>query len=135
MDFCPGGDLGESIKKKGKLTEPVARNYMAEVLVALDYLHRKNIIYRDLKPDNCVIDNDGHARITDFGLAKENVVDINSGAKSFCGSTTYMSPEMLRKQGHGKSVDYYLLGVLLYEMLIGATPYFSDNKIEMYDNI
>jgi serine/threonine protein kinase len=110
------------------LTEVIAKNYLAEVLLALDDLHKKNIIYRDLKPDNIVIDNEGHVRLTDFGLSKEGVLDISNGAKSFCGSVAYLSPEMLRKQGHGKSVDYYLLGVMLYEMLIGTTPYFSDNK-------
>lgn len=110
------------------MTEAIAKNYLAEVLMALDDLHKKNIIYRDLKPDNIVIDNEGHVRLTDFGLSKEGVLDISNGAKSFCGSLAYLSPEMLRKQGHGKGVDYYLLGVMLYEMLIGKTPYFSDNK-------
>jgi len=127
--------LGQSIKKRGKLTELVARNYMSEVIVALDYLHRRNIIYRDLKPDNIVIDNEGHAKLTDFGLSKEGVLDINNASKSFCGSVCYLSPEMLRGHGHGKSVDHYLLGVMLYEMLVGKTPYFSENKCEMHDNI
>lgn len=70
---------------------------MAEVIMALDDLHKKNIIYRDLKPDNCVIDNEGHVRLTDFGLSKEGVLNINNGANSFCGSVSYLSPEILRK--------------------------------------
>jgi serine/threonine protein kinase len=128
LDFCPGGDLGRLIQKQGKLNEHTARIYMAEILLALEDLHKRDIIYRDLKPDNVVIDDGGHALLTDFGLSKEGVLDVSNGAKSFCGSVAYLSPEMLRKAGHGKSVDWYLLGVLLYEMIVGKTPYFSDSK-------
>lgn len=128
LDFCPGGDLGRLIQKQGKLNEQTARVYMAEILLALEDLHSRDIIYRDLKPDNVVIDDQGHALLTDFGLSKEGVLEVSNGAKSFCGSVAYLSPEMLRKAGHGKSVDWYLLGVLLYEMIVGKTPYFSDSK-------
>lgn len=73
--------------------------------------------------------------LTDFGLSKEGVLEVNKGAKSFCGSIAYLAPEMLRRVGHGKSVDWYLLGVLLYEMLVGTPPYFSGNKEELFNNI
>lgn len=82
-----------------------------------------------------VLDDDGHALLTDFGLSKEGVLDVSKGAKSFCGSIAYLAPEMLRRVGHGKSVDWYLLGVLLYEMLVGTPPYFSGNKDELFNNI
>jgi serine/threonine protein kinase len=82
-----------------------------------------------------VLDDDGHALLTDFGLSKEGVLEVNKGAKSFCGSIAYLAPEMLRRVGHGKSVDWYLLGVLLYEMLVGTPPYFSGNKEELFHNI
>ncbi len=100
---------------------------MAEILLALEYLHAKDIIFRDLKPDNVVLDRDGHCLLTDFGLSKEGVYD-NEGAKSFCGSMAYLAPEMIKRTGHGKSVDWYLLGVMLYEMLVGVPPYYSMNK-------
>ena len=87
-----------------------------------------------MKPDNVVIDKDGHCRLTDFGLSKEGI-DDNISAKSFCGSLAYLAPEMLAQQGHGKSVDWYLLGVLLYEMLVGKTPFYSHNKQQLLDNI
>jgi len=82
-----------------------------------------------------VLDDDGHAQLTDFGLSKEGVLEVSKGAKSFCGSIAYLAPEMLRRIGHGKSVDWYLLGVLLYEMLVGVPPYFSGNKDELFNNI
>jgi len=95
--------------------------------LALEELHRRNIIFRDLKPDNIVINAQGHALLTDFGLSKEGVHDHN-GAKSFCGSVAYLAPEVIRRKGHGKAVDWYLLGVLLYEMLVGVPPYYSPNS-------
>lgn len=134
LDYWPGGDLGQLIQREGYLNEDQAKVYMAEVLLALEDLHDNDIIFRDLKPDNVVIDKDGHVLLTDFGLSKEGIYDNNS-ASSFWGSVAYLAPEMLKRQGHGKSVDWYLLGVLLYEMLFGKTPYFSESKEELFHNI
>jgi serine/threonine protein kinase len=83
-----------------------------------------DIIFRDLKAENVVIDSEGHARLTDFGLAKEGIPDNKTG-QSFCGTLAYLAPEMLQKNGHGKAADWYLFGVFIYEMLTGRTPYFS----------
>ena len=118
LDYCSGGDLARILAKERRFTEDRARIYTAEILLAIQYLHKRDIIFRDLKPDNVVVDAEGHALLTDFGLSKEGVLD-NISAKSFCGSVAYLAPEMLRRSGHGKSVDWYLLGVLLYEMLVG----------------
>ncbi len=127
LDYCPGGDLGHVLQREKKLSLDRARIYLAEVLLALQELHRREIIYRDLKPDNVVLDADGHALLTDFGLSKEGVKGTDF-TQSFCGSVAYLAPEMLRRSGHGRSVDWYLLGVLLYELLVGVPPYFNRNR-------
>lgn len=122
------------MQRKNKFDEDRARIYLAEIILALEDLHKRDIIFRDLKPDNVVLDVEGHALLTDFGLSKEGVQD-NKAAKSFWGSIAYLAPEMLKRSGHGKSVDWYLLGVLLYEMLVGVPPYFTQNKDQMFYNI
>lgn len=134
LDYCPGGDLARLLQKERRFSEERARLYAAQILLAIQYLHKRDIIFRDLKPDNVVVDGQGHALLTDFGLSKEGVLD-NISAKSFCGSVAYLAPEMLKRSGHGKSVDWYLLGVLLYEMLVGAPPYFCNNKEQLFYNI
>ena len=119
--------MGKLLRRKGKMEESLVKVYIAEIILAIQYLHKREIIFRDLKPDNIVIDAEGHCNLTDFGLSKEGNFD-NISANSFCGSLAYLAPEMLTRQGHGKSVDWYLLGVLTYEMLVGKTPYFSSDK-------
>ena len=109
--------------------------YLAEIVLALEALHARDIIYRDLKPDNVVVGQDGHIMLTDFGLSREGVKRSDLGARSFCGSYAYLAPEMVRKTGHGKTVDWYLLGVILFEMLTGMPPYYNDDKEELFDNI
>lgn len=128
LDYCPGGDLSEHICRERKFTEDRAKFYLCQIVLALEDLHKRDIIFRDLKPDNVVLDQDGNAMLTDFGLSKEGVLVGNKGATSFCGSLAYLAPEMLKQVGHGKSVDWYLLGVIFYEMLAGMPPYFTDNK-------
>lgn len=131
LDYCPGGDLAKALQKENKFSESRAKIYLCEVLLAIEELHNHEIIYRDLKPDNVVLDTEGHALLTDFGLSKEGVKESDY-ATSFCGSVAYLAPEMLAKTGHGRSVDWYLLGVLLYEMLVGIPPYYSRSKYDMF---
>ena len=132
--YAAGGNMSRALHKDRRFEESRARMYLAEILLAIEDLHKRNIIYRDLKPDNIVFDSTGHALLTDFGLARENITD-DKITKSFCGSPAYLAPEMIKKVGHGKSIDWYLLGVLLYEMLVGIPPYYSNNKEQLYENI
>jgi len=104
LDYCPRGDLGIYLNKEKRFSEPLAKIYICEVLLALEELHKRDIIFRDLKPDNIVLDEEGHAMLTDFGLSKEGIYD-NVTARSFCGSVAYLAPEMIKRQGHGKAVD------------------------------
>jgi len=134
LDYCPGGDMGWHLNREKRFSEHRARIYAAEVLLALEELHKRDIIFRDLKPDNVVFDDCGHALLTDFGLSKEGI-QTNDSARSFCGSLAYLAPEVLRREGHGKAVDWYLLGVLIYEMLVGTPPYFSRSREQLFHNI
>ena len=134
LDYCSGGDLRHTLMREKRLAEDRARIYAAEVLLALEELHNHNIIYRDLKPDNVVLDGQGHALLTDFGLSKEGMTD-NVLARSFCGSVAYLAPEILERRGHSRAVDLYLLGVLLYEMLTGTPPFYSPHPEELFHNI
>ena len=102
---------------------------MAEILLALEYLHSRDIIYRDV-----VMDSEGHAMLTDFGLSKIEVHD-DTVTKTYCGSPGYLAPEMVLKAGHGKSVDWYLFGVLLYELLVGIPPYYTNDVKQLNNNI
>lgn len=134
LDYCPGGDMGWHLNKEKRFSEYRTRIYAAEVLLALEYLHGRNVIFRDLKPENIVFDEKGHAMLTDFGLSREGVVDSTT-AGSFCGSLAYLAPEVLKRSGHGKAVDWYLLGVLIYEMLVGHPPYYCQNRDQLFRNI
>jgi len=135
MEYCPGGDLGQQIRVKRKLSEEEARLYICEIIVALEFLHKNGVIFRDLKPENIVLSEDGHINLTDFGLSKENVGDYTALQKSFVGSIAYLAPEILKKQGHTRSLDWYLCGVLLYELIVGIPPYYHNNRNQLFENI
>jgi serine/threonine protein kinase len=134
LDYCSGGNLGYYLRQEGLFSEDVARFYLCEIILALEELHSQGIIYRDLKPDNVLVDGEGHALLTDFGLSKRNVSE-GCPSKSFCGSVAYLAPEVIRRTGHGKAVDWYLLGVLLYEMIVGVPPFYSVDRRKMIQNI
>mgnify|MGYP004445108383 CR=1 FL=1 len=116
------------------MEEDEAKFYIAELIIAIEYLHKKDIIYRDLKPENILIDDEGHVKLTDFGLAKENVT-TNIPSKTFCGSPQYLSPEMLSMEGTTKASDIYGLGTILYELISGNPPFYAQDINEMYQNI
>jgi serine/threonine protein kinase len=134
MDYLPGGDLGRYLQDEGQISETKARIYAAEITLAISELHQRDIIFRDLKPENVLLDKDGHAMLSDFGLSKENVL-LENQERSFCGSVAYLAPEMLKKTGHGKAMDWYLVGVIIYEMVVGIPPFFAETKEELFRNI
>lgn len=135
LDYCSGGELFFHLGKVGRFPESRAKFYAAQIVLALEYVHKRGIIYRDLKPENVLLDRYGNVRLTDFGLSKEGVSDHSSGANSFCGTPEYIAPEVLLRQGHGRAVDWWSLGALLYEMITGLPPFYSRNRETMFEKI
>lgn len=132
MDFVEGGELFSLLRKSQRFPNPVAKFYAAEVTLALEYLHSKHIIYRDLKPENLLLDRHGHLKITDFGFAKK-VPDITW---TLCGTPDYLAPEVVSSKGYNKSVDWWSLGILIFEMLCGFTPFWDGGSpMKIYENI
>lgn len=134
MDYCGGGDLLSALTRKKAFTEPEAAFYIGEIALALSHLHSKNIVFRDLKPENVVMDLEGHCLLTDFGISKEGIKDHTS-ANTFCGSPMYLAPEMLSRSGHGFALDWYSVGALLFELLTGLPPFYTNDKKQLFHNI
>lgn len=134
LQYCQGGNLQRLIQSERRLQLETACLYTAEVLLALIHLHERQIIFRDLKPENVVLDDNYHAMLTDFGLSKEDVLGPRD-AKSFCGSYAFLAPEILHRCGHGHAVDLYGLGVLLFAMLTGMPPFYHPDQDALVNNI
>ncbi|XDT20143.1 Serine/Threonine protein kinases active-site signature [Nakaseomyces glabratus] len=131
MDYIEGGELFTLLRKSQRFPNPVAKFYAAEVTLALEYLHFHNIIYRDLKPENILLDRNGHIKITDFGFAKE----VETVTWTLCGTPDYIAPEVIATKPYNKSVDWWSLGVLIYEMLAGYTPFYDTTPMKTYEKI
>jgi serine/threonine protein kinase len=158
MEYIIGGELFSQLRKEGRFENDVARFYTAEIVLALEYLHNQvhflgsplkpsisieifstllpvsshqNIVYRDLKPENLLLDKDGHIKITDFGFAKV----VEDRTWTLCGTPEYLAPEIIQSKGHGKGVDWWALGILIYEMLAGYPPFYDDNPFGIYQKI
>jgi serine/threonine protein kinase len=139
LDFVRGGELFYHLRRAGRFPEEQARFYVAEVILALDYLHRHDVIYRDLKPENILLGHDGHIKLTDFGLSKKGITSVGGKgegqtATTFCGTPEYLAPEIITGIGHGKAVDWWSVGILFFEMLNGKPPFSSQNRNQLYIN-
>jgi protein-serine/threonine kinase len=134
-DFMSGGELFWHLQKEGRFKEDRAKFYIAELILALKHLHTSDIVYRDLKPENILLDANGHVALCDFGLSKANLTQDDT-TNTFCGTTEYLAPEvLLDEQGYTKMVDFWSLGVLVFEMCCGWSPFYAEDTQQMYKNI
>ncbi|KAI9314379.1 kinase-like domain-containing protein [Dichotomocladium elegans] len=131
MEYIQGGELFRILRQQKRFSESTTQFYAAEVILALEYLHDRDIAYRDIKPENILLDADGHIKLVDFGFAKM-VPDLTW---TVCGTPDYFAPEIIRSKGYSKAVDWWCLGVLMYEMLVGHPPFTEKNPVDMYQNI
>lgn len=134
LSFINGGELFHHLQREGKFSMDRSRFYIAELLSALESLHELNVIYRDLKPENILLDYQGHIALCDFGLCKLNMNNEDK-TNTFCGTPEYLAPELLLNQGYTRSVDWWTLGTLLYEMLTGLPPFYDEDHNTMYRKI
>ncbi|CAL8380860.1 unnamed protein product [Gadus morhua 'NCC'] len=134
MEYVNGGDLMFQIQRSRKFDEPRSRFYAAEVTSALMFLHRNGVIYRDLKLDNILLDAEGHCKLADFGMCKEGILN-GVTTTTFCGTPDYIAPEILQELEYGASVDWWALGVLMYEMMAGQPPFEADNEDDLFESI
>ncbi|EFA81817.1 cAMP-dependent protein kinase [Heterostelium album PN500] len=131
FEYVAGGEVFTHLRRATKFNNNMAKFYAAEIILALEYLHRHNIVYRDLKPENLLLDNQGHIKITDFGFAKR----VEDRTFTLCGTPEYLAPEIIQSKGHGKAVDWWALGILIFEMLAGYPPFYDDDTFVIYDKI
>ena len=133
MPFVRGGELFQHLRNCRFFPEEKVKFYSAIIGLSLEYLHTHGIVYRDIKPENILIDEDGYLRLVDFGMAK--VLQGDEKATSFCGTPEYLAPEIITGEGHNKSADWWSYGILMYEMFFGIPPFFCDNQEKMYQLI
>jgi len=131
MEFVVGGELFTHLRRAGRFSNDVTRFFVCEVLIAIEYMHTFDIIYRDLKPENILLDITGHIKITDFGFAKV----VKDRTWTLCGTPEYLAPEIIQSKGHGKAVDWWALGILMFEMLAGFPPFYDEHPFGIYEKI
>uniref|UniRef100_A0AAZ3RTA4 non-specific serine/threonine protein kinase n=1 Tax=Oncorhynchus tshawytscha TaxID=74940 RepID=A0AAZ3RTA4_ONCTS len=149
MEYVEGGDCANLLKNMGPLPVDMTRMYFAETVLALEYLHNYGIVHRDLKPDNLLITSMGHIKLTDFGLSRVGLMNMTTNLyeghmekdtrefidKQVCGTPEYIAPEVILRQGYGKPVDWWAMGVILYEFLVGCVPFFGDTPEELFGQV
>nr|XP_023692022.1 microtubule-associated serine/threonine-protein kinase 1-like isoform X1 [Paramormyrops kingsleyae] len=149
MEYVEGGDCATLLKNIGALPVEMARMYFAESVLALEYIHNYGIVHRDLKPDNLLITAMGHIKLTDFGLSKIGLMNLTTNLyeehiekdtrefldKQVCGTPEYIAPEVILRQGYGKPVDWWAMGIILYEFLVGCVPFFGDTPEELFGQV
>jgi len=131
LEYVNGGELFSYLRKEGRLPNEHAMFYSGEIVLAFQYLQSIHIVYRDLKPENLLIDTDGHMKITDFGFAKV----VEDRTWTLCGTPEYLAPEIIQSKGHGKPVDWWALGILIFEMLAGYPPFYDENPFGIYQKV
>ncbi|EFJ20048.1 hypothetical protein SELMODRAFT_110120, partial [Selaginella moellendorffii] len=131
MEYVCGGEFFTYLRHTGRFDEATSRFYASQVLLAFEHIHGMDIIYRDLKPENLLLDEKGNIKIADFGFAKQ----IDRRTYTLCGTPDYLAPEIILNKGHGKPVDWWAFGVLIYEMLAGYPPFYDDDAIGTYQKI
>ena len=131
LEYVPGGELFTLLRNMAIFPIEHAKFYASQIISILEYLHSLNIVYRDLKPENILININGYLKITDFGFAKK----VRGKTYTLCGTPEYMAPEVVMNKGHSKPVDWWTLGILFYEMLVGIEPFHDENPMMVYQKI
>lgn len=132
LEYAIGGELFTYLRRAGRFNEETTKFYAAEIICALEYMHALNIVYRDLKPENLLLDARGHIKIADFGFAK---IIPDNRTWTLCGTPEYLAPEIILGRGHGRPVDWWALGILIYEMMAGFPPYYDETPFLIYEKI
>lgn len=131
LEYVQGGELYSHLRREVRFSDEKSKFYACEIVLAFSYLHGMKVIYRDLKPENLLITCAGHVKVTDFGFAKI----VEDRTWTLCGTPEYLAPEIIQSKGHGKSVDWWALGVLIYEMLAGYPPFYDESPFGIYQKI
>eukprot|EP00696_Hemimastix_kukwesjijk_P018859 gnl/Hemi2/7919_TR2732_c0_g11_i1.p1 gnl/Hemi2/7919_TR2732_c0_g11~~gnl/Hemi2/7919_TR2732_c0_g11_i1.p1 ORF type:complete len:403 (-),score=65.14 gnl/Hemi2/7919_TR2732_c0_g11_i1:211-1419(-) len=131
LELIAGGELFTYLQTMGRFEQNTARFYAAQIVLAMEYMHKQDIIYRDLKPENILISPQGYVKVTDFGFAKI----VRDRTWTLCGTPEYLAPEIIQSKGHNRAVDWWALGILIYEMLAGYPPFYDNNPFGIYRKI